>query len=1046
MLGCILACMLAAVMPAAAAAQTVTTGTITGVVMDAQKAVIPGAEVIAVHVPTGTAYQSVTQGDGRYTMPAVRVGGPYTIKASVPKFNAQEQNEIMVGLGESRQVDFVLQPAVAAETVTVVAEAQLIDTSRAGTAANVATQVIQELPTLSRSINDFARTSPYFNTSSDSAGGSDMISIAGRNNRYNNMQIDGAVNNDVFGLASTGTPGGQTGTQPVSLDAIQEIQLLVSPYDVRQGGFSGGGINAVTKSGTNDFHGTAYLYGRNQKWIRAIPGIMTIANPNPGDTSVGPFSDKQVGLSIGGPIVKDRAFFFTNFDWARKNTPSGYSLDGTSGQTWGNPSYVQQVLDIAKTKYNFDPGPLSEFTKPNNSNKVFVRGDFNLSPRHQLTVRTNYVDGRAYVGTIYNYSYKMPDNFYSIQDKMLSTVGQLNSSFGKIYNEFRITYQRERNVRGDQPGFSAFPEVRVDLPDGNYVYLGTEYSSQANKLNQDIVEITDDLTIIKENHTFSFGMHNEFYKFYNVFIQNYYGGYRFSSAANFQAGLAQSFSHNFSNTSDPLQPAQLPVRQFGFYGGDQWRVRGNFLITYGVRVDIPRFPDKPRSNPLTIQEFGYGTDVVPAPAMWSPRAGFNWNLSGEKGKRSQVRGGIGMFTGRTPYVWLSNQYSNTGLDFTSLLVNYSSGNKVPFVADPNNQPTTVTGGTTGRQTINLIDPDYKLPTILRSNVAYDHDLRILGLIGTAEFVSTKNLKDILYQNLNYIPSGALPDGRGTFKKLDSNLNDVLLLTNTTKGRSWSLSYKVERPFRALYVSASYLYGRAFGVNDGTSSVARSNWANNPAGLSPNDPPVSRSRYDVGHRVNAMASVPIKLFKGLRSNASIFFNGQSGFRYSLGFNGDANGDGVTNNDLLFIPATSDQVIVYSSVSGQTATWDQLNAYLNSTAAKDYRGQIFPRYAGRAPWNNQLDFRYAIRIPTGRNTRAEVTIDVFNFMNFLNSDWGWQYFGSFPSTNLIGYGGIDTATGKVRYNLSTINSSTFQGVFTRDDLRSRAQAQIGIRFTF
>jgi len=615
MLGSILACMLAAAMPTSAGAQTVTTGTITGVVMDAAKAVIPGANVIAVHVPTGTTYQSVTQGDGHYTIPAVRVGGPYTIKASMPKFNTQEQNEIMVSLGESRQVDFVLQPAVAAETVTVVAEAQLIDTSRAGTAANVATQVIQDLPTLSRSINDFARTSPYFNTGTDSAGGSDMISIAGRNNRYNNMQIDGAVNNDVFGLASTGTPGGQTGTQPVSLDAIQEIQLLISPYDVRQGGFSGGGINAVTKSGTNDFHGTAYLFGRNQKWIRSIPGIVTPANPTPGDTSVGPFSDKQVGFSIGGPIVRDRAFFFTNLDWARKDTPSGYSLDGTSGQTWGNPSYVTQVLDIAKNTYSFDPGPLSEFTKPNNSNKYFVRGDFNLSSRHQLTVRANYVDGLAYVGTIYNNSYKMPDNFYSIQDKMLSIVGQLNSSFGKIYNEFRITYQRERNERGDQPGFAAFPEVRVDLPDGNYVYLGTEYSSQANRLNQDIVEITDDLTIIRENHTFSFGTHNEFYKFYNVFIQNYYGGYRFSNAANFQAGIAQSYSHNFSNTSDPLQPAELPVRQFGFYGGDQWRALENFLITYGLRVDIPHFPDKPRSNPLTVEEFGYATDVVPALAM-----------------------------------------------------------------------------------------------------------------------------------------------------------------------------------------------------------------------------------------------------------------------------------------------------------------------------------------------------------------------------------------------------------------------------------------------
>jgi hypothetical protein len=1047
LLGFALVCALVAGASQPTAAQTVTTGAIFGVVMDAQKAILPGATVVAVHVPTGTTYEAVTQSDGRFSMLAVRVGGPYTIKASMPKFRTEEQSGIQVGLGQTRQVDFTLQPAGVAETVTVVAEAQVIDTARAGTAANIAMQTIEDLPTISRSINDFARMSPYFNTNSDSAGGADMISVAGRNNRYNNMQIDGAVNNDVFGLASTGTPGGQTGTQPVSLDAIQEIQLVVSPYDVRQGGFSGGGINAVTKSGTNNFHGTAYLFGRNQKWVRSMPAVVTPANPSPLDTSVGPFSDKQVGFAVGGPIVKNRAFFFTNFDWARKTTPSGFSLDGKSGQTWGNPAYVQQALDIAKTKYNFDPGGLSEFAKPNNSNKAFVRGDFNLSPRHQLTVRTNYVDGLAYVGTQYNNTYKMPDNFYSIQDKMLSTVGQLNSTFGRVFNEFRITYQRERNVRGDQPGFSAFPEVRVDFPDGNYMYFGTEYSSQANALNQDIVEVTDDLTLLKGGHEFSFGTHNEFYKFYNLFIQYYYGGYRFSSAANFQAGLAQSFNHIFSNTSDPLEAARWPVRQFGFYAGDKWRVRNNFMLTYGLRIDLPRFPDTPHANPLAVTDFGYATSIVPSPSMWSPRVGFNWDLSRGSSHRSQLRGGAGMFTGRTPYVWLSNQYSNTGVDFTNLSVSYNANNKIPFVADPKNQPTSVTGGTTGRQTINVIDPNYKYPEILRTNIAYDHDLRFLGLIGTAEIVYTWNIKDILYENLNYVKAGSLPDGRNTYKKFDANLNDVMLLTNTTRGKSWSVSYKIERPFRnRLYTSWSYLYGRAYARNDGTSSVALSNWGNNPISIDNNNPPLARSNYDIGHRFNLTASVPIKLFKGLRSSASIFYNGQSGRPYSLGFNGDANSDGRTSNDLLFIPSSADQVVVYSSVSGQTVTWDQLNAFLNSTAAKDYRGQIMPRNSGRSHWMNQLDFRYAITIPTFKETRVEVTIDVFNFMDLLHNGWGWQYFGSFPSTNLIGYGGIDSATGKMRYNVATITSSTFQGTFTRDDLRSRGQAQIGIRYRF
>jgi hypothetical protein len=1028
------------------AAQTITTGTLAGAVMDQQKAVLQGATVVAVHVPTGTTYEAVTQANGQYLMPAVRVGGPYTIKASMPKFKTQEQPDIQVNLGETRQVDFLLQLEGGTETVTVVADAIIIDTTRAGTAASIPAQTIEGLPTISRSINDFARTSPYFNTNPDSAGGSDMISVAGRNNRYNNMQIDGAVNNDVFGLASTGTPGGQTGTQPVSLDAIQEIQLVVSPYDVRQGGFSGGGINAVTKSGTNDYHGTGYFYGRNQDWIRGIPAVITAAAPSGATTWVGPFSDKQYGFSFGGPIVKNKVFFFSNFDWARKSTPSGYSLDGTSGQTWGTPSYVQQVIDVAKNIYKFDPGSMNEFSKPNNSNKYFGRGDFNLSSRHQLTARVNYVDGLAHIGTIYSNTYKMPDNFYRIQDKLLSTVVQLNSTIGKAFNEFRFTYQRERNVRGDQEAFKAFPEVRVYLPDGNSVYLGTEYSSHANKLNQNVAEITDDLTFVMENHTISIGMHDEFYKFYNLFIQNLYGSYQFSGVANFQAGIAQSYNHNFSNTSDPLQGAEFPVHQWGFYAGDKWRVRSNFMLTYGVRVDLPRFPETPHANPVPVKDFGYRTDIVPEPSMWSPRVGFNWDMSGSGSRRYQLRGGLGMFTGRTPYVWLSNQYGNTGVDFTSLSVSYNVNNAIPFVADANNQPITVTGGTTGRQTINVIDPDYQYPTILRSNLAVDHDLHLFDLIGTAELVYTKNIKEILYQNLNYVAGGNLPDGRTTFKKYDSTLNDVMLFTNTSSGKSWSISYKVERQFRnRLYVSSSYLYNRAYSKNDGTSSVARSNWANNPSSNSPNIPPTTRSNYDVGHRFNVTATVPIRLFMGVRSSASIFYNGQSGRPYSLGFNGDANSDGVTNNDLLFIPASSDQIMVYSSTSGQTATYNQLYTFLNNQGATYYSG-IIPRNALRAKWMNSMDFRYGITVPTGWKTRAEVTIDVFNFLNLLNPDWGWQYFGAFPSSNVIGYGGIDSATGKVKYNLNTINSSSFSGVFTRDDLRSRAQAQVGVRFSF
>jgi hypothetical protein len=1034
--------------------QNITSGTLTGTVADAQKGVLPGATVIATHTPTGTVYEAVTEADGRFTMNSVRIGGPYTIKVTMSGFKDDVKGGIEVGLGEAREVSFTLGLATVTETVNVVAEAQVIDTSRAGTASNIAAQAIETLPTINRSLNDFARTSPYFNVTADSAGGAEQVSVAGRNNRYNNMSIDGAVNNDVFGLAATGTPGGQTGTQPVSLDAIQEIQLLVSPYDVRQGGFSGGGMNAVTKSGTNRFSGTAYYLGRNQGLIGTIPAPVTPANQNPADTKVGAFSDKQMGFSFGGPVVTNKAFFFTNLDWARKNTPTGYSADGSSGQQFSQPAYVQAVVDTAKNRYGYDPGPLGEFSKANNSNKFFARGDFNIAGKHQLTVRENYIDAVADIGTPSNFSYNFPSNFYHMTDRTYSTVGQVNSAFGRLFNELRVTYHHERNVRGGQPGDPLFPEVRVDLPDGNYVYMGTEYSSHANKLNQDILQVSDDITYVKGTHTFTFGTQNEFYKFYNLFIQYLYGGYRFSSNANFSAGLAQSFNHNYSNTSDPEQAAEFSVQQWGVYAGDKWRVKPNFTLTYGARLDLPRFPDTPRDNPVMAQ-FGYSTSTVPTATMFSPRVGFNWDLSGTTGKRRQIRGGIGQFVGRTPYVWMSNQYGNTGLDFTSLSVSYNAANRVPFVADPLNQPTTVTGGSTGRQTINVVDPDYKYPTVIRGNAAIDHDLGFFGLVGTAEFLFTKSLNEISYQNLNYIPSGAtLPYGLVVTKKQDTTLNDVMLLSNTHEGKSWTMAFNLEKPFRnGYYFKASYLYGQSFSINDGTSSVARSNWSNNPYGIYTNTPTLERSNFDPGHRINFAATVQLPKTWKLSHTVSVFYNGITGRRYGLGFNSDMNGDGA-NNEMLWVPAASTDVVVYNG------TWEQLDTYLaNDAAASKYRGQLMPRNAARAPWQNQLDLQYALNVPTGGRTKVEITANIFNFLNLLNADWGWQYWGSFPMSRTISYGGLCTGTtgtanlgctasdlGKMRYNLSTIASSTFQGTFNRDDLRSRWQAQFGARFRF
>ena len=469
----------------------------------------------------------------------------------------------------------------------------------------------------------------------------------------------------------------------------------------------------------------------------------------------------------------------------------------------------------------------------------------------------------------------------------------------------------------------------------------------------------------------------------------------------------------------------------------------NFTVTYGVRFEAPHFPDVPNANPVAVKDFGMRTDIVPSPKMFSPRIGFNWDLSNGGTERSQIRGGIGSFAGRTPYVWLSDQYANTGVDFTQVTAVFNAANRMPFVANPNAQPLTVTGGAAGNQTINLVDPNYKYPQVLRGNIAYDRDLGFLGLISTSEVVFSKNLEEIAYSNLNYVPNGTAPDGRTLYKKFDPTLNDVILLSNTTQGASWTAAFKVERPFRSGFnVSGSYSYNHATSINDGTSSVAASNWAGVPVGNDVNNPPLTTSNYQAGSRVNVTATIPIPLWHQLRSAASFYYNGQQGQPYVVLFNSDVNGDGRTTNDILFVPSSASQVNV------SNGTFAQLQAFTSSDCSlAQFSGQIATRNTCTSPWFNDLDFRYSVTIPTGGKTKVEATMDVFNLLNLLNNGWGWVYYPNFNSPTLIGYTAPTAASGNLpTYNLSTITSPTFQGTFTRDDLASRWRAQWGLRIRF
>jgi hypothetical protein len=581
------------------------------------------------------------------------------------------------------------------------------------------------------------------------------------------------------------------------------------------------------------------------------------------------------------------------------------------------------------------------------------------------------------------------------------------------------------------------------------VVAGTERSSHANALNQDIFELTDDFTFFAGKHAITVGTHNEFFQFENLFIQQLFGEYVFNSVNFLDQGLAQGFTHNFSRTSDPEERAKFGVKQWGFYVGDRWQARKNLTLTLGVRLDLPRFSDVPLANPKTDDLFGYRTDVVPSPTQFSPRLGFNWDVTGDG--KNQVRGGLGVFTGRTPYVWLSNQFSGTGIQFARLSIARNANNRIPFVTDPDNQPTQI-GNASGSASNDyaLVDPDFRYPSMVRYDIAYDRDLGFLGLVGSAEFLYADTLQEILYKNVNLKPTGSTAfDGRPTFTRVDPATAAAYLITNTTEGTSWTVNLKLERPYRkGWYAMASYLYNDTTSVNDGTSSVAASQFGNNPVPGDPNDPPVTMSNYAIGHRVNLALSKTFKIFRGVETTVSAFYNGQSGlpFKYIFSTNADINtdisvGTGGNVNDLLYIPASADQVVIQAPSGVASATWEDLDKFIKDNGLDAYRGKIVERNATRLPWHNQVDFRLGFTFPVGK-AKLDITADVQNFFNMFDKDAGKVYAEFFPGLAPIRYNGLQN--GKPVYQLSFLSPGFNVGSYV--DLPSRWQAQLGARVRF
>ncbi|MEO5995075.1 MAG: TonB-dependent receptor [Chitinophagaceae bacterium] len=1026
----------------------VTTSSVTGIVKSGND-VLAGATIKATHVPTGTVYTTASLKQGVFNIVNMAPGGPYTIEVSFVGYKNFSQDDIFLSLGENTRLDFALNSSSSTlENVVVTGSAS--SKKKTGASTSISRTQITSLPTLSRSLQDYTRLTPQANGNS----------FGGANNKYNNITIDGAVNNDVFGLSATGTPGGPAGTTAISLDAIQEIQVVLAPYDISNGNFTGGGINAVTRSGTNKLEGSAYYFVRNQNTIGKDP-LTRVKSTD--------FSDKQYGLRIGGPIIKNKLFFFVNGELARKNAPT--INNAGDPQSVLNVADAKKLSDFLMSKYNYDAGTYSAFDAETQSDKLFGRLDWNINDKHRLTIRHNYIKAYDDNNSRTNILFRYGNNTYRFNNKQNTTVAELRSRFSNtLSNNLIVSSQKIRDFRSTYG--SLFPSVEITQGAGT-IQLGSERSSTGNELDQDIFEITDNFKIFKGKNTFTIGTHNEFFKFRNLFINNLNGRWRYNSLSDFLSTATplpqpRSLDVTYSNIPGNLRPsAEFSAAQLGFYAQDEIQVNSQFRLTAGLRVDIPVLSDKPSYNKIVDSTYKGQYSTANAPTgqlLWSPRVGFNYDVKGDKSVI--VRGGAGIFSGRVPFVWISNQFSNTGVLLNTISVNSNINGGKGLEPDVSKQSSLGTAGKTFEA--DLMAKNFKFPQVARFNLATDIKLP-WDITATFEGIYSKTINNIFYQDVNLAPAVGIVDqayNNGFDKRiayasttaaggrrLNPNITNAIYISNTNKGYSYNLSAQFSKSWKNGFASVAYNHNDATEVNSGASSTALSNWSFVQVVGDPNRPPLATTNYALTHRIISTFSFNLNYTKYMRSSIAFFYSANSGQKVTYLVNGDLNSDGQFGNDLAYIPRNPGEIKFVDFLNTGNATVKftaaQQSAAFESYISKDKylskrRGNYAERNGSNTPWEHVIDMRFTqdFFFTTGESKHTlEFTIDVFNLTNLLNNDWGRQYIVTNQAYNLLTT--VNRTSGAFvgkGYNYS-IDQDPWSLQFG-----SRFQGQVGIRYSF
>jgi outer membrane receptor for ferrienterochelin and colicin len=1041
---------------------------IAGRVLGADGQPVANAEVTITHTESGTVSRATTDADGRYNARGLRVGGPYTVTINKEGAGAGSQDGVYLNLDKVNNVDVALNNSVTtlgAVQAVAAATSEVFSANKMGAGSVVTRQQLEQMPTINRNLQDFVRLDPRVVQTDKSRN---EISVGGQNPRYNVIRVDGVSTNDSFGLGGNGLP---TPKQPFSMDVIDEVSIDVANYDVTIAGGTGGVINAVTKSGTNEFHGSVYGIYRDNDW----------SGKNSADVRPKLFdSEGTYGGTFGGPLIKDKLFFFANYEkYTGKELFTGNSSFGPPGSGANNivnitPAQIAEIIDISKNVWGFDPGSLALPSLDTKSEEYGLKIDWNISDKHRANFR--YAQSKQSTAFLQGFGSNSLalSTYHYVQDFEFKTyTAQLFSDWTDNFStEAKVSYRDYSAVRNPQFDLPAIG-VRVG---SNTLNFGTEENTQANILETKTWNGFFAGNLFLGEHTVKFGADYESNEVYNLFGRRINGVYTFNSIANYRAGVSGRYQLFAPRGGDlDNMAAGFTQKNIGLFAQDTWALTDRLTLTFGVRYDKAIVDDKPVFNAAASNLFGVRNDnTIDGSDLWQPRFGFNYTFDSER--PTQLRGGIGLFKGGSPTVWLANPYSNNGISYTDYL--FTSG--IPrFSPDPNAQLGLFNPGTGGQQSVDFLEKDLSLPSVWKANLAFDTELPWYGIVAAVEGVVTKVNDALYYQQLNlgavqrvgqdgrniyWNTAGQSPlswnqDGSACLRETglaggascvnsgtnaragrSTAYNDAIIARNTSKGESQQFTVSLNKPFNNSDWAwgVAYTYTHATEVSPLTSSTSSSQLGNVGV-FQANEEVAARSAYEIRDRFTANVNWKHAFFGDYNTIVSLVYEGRSGRPYSYAFDNDANGDGRLN-DLLYIPKSMGDVL-FRNPAEEQAFWNFVNGneYLRS-----HLGQVAKRNDVRGKWVNQFDLHIAQELPgfmTGH--KAELAVDIMNVGNLLNKKWGRVEEVAFPGMRgVVEYGGVDPATGKYVYRFNTPDP---EQIYDEKGI-SRWAAQVSFRYRF